>query len=133
MRYLVLIIVSLFTFFILSCNDLGKKKQYGNMELYYTTGITEEEAGRLGSILLQANYDDGDPKTVQLSKSGDAYILKCVVKDGLDQDPHYVDVMGQMADALSTELFDGAPVAVHACDKHLKTLKVVFSQRSEVY
>lgn len=42
----------------------GTRLEFHGGDLYYTTGVTADEATRLGEYLVREQYFDGDPKTV---------------------------------------------------------------------
>ncbi len=117
--------MSLVIGFLVSCNPYGKKKEFGNIEVYYKKGVSIEEVDKLGNYLKDNGWNDGETKTVQLVKSGDIYLVRVVVKEGIDQDQEYISLFKVVANELSYEVFDGKTVEIHLCDKNLKTLKVV--------
>ena len=121
-----LIIVLLLGLLVAGCgNDWGKKMTIKGTDLYYTSAVTEAEAKKLGDYLVAENFANGQPKSVQLNKQGKTYEFRMVIKKGLDQDPDYIDAAKIMAADMSAKVFGGAPVDVHLCDEHLKTLRVV--------
>ena len=125
MKKLALFITFLFVLSAIGCTDYGIKKQYGSIELYYTKGVTASEASDLGDFLVKNGFDNNSVrKTIQLAKSGDIYQFRIVVKKGLELDEEYAVSLKTFARQLSDYVFNGAPVEAHACDDHLKTLRV---------
>lgn len=111
--------------FFAACDNYGTKRQYGNIELYYTNEVTVSEANNLANYLIKLGFeDDNERKTVQLVKSGKTYQVRMVVKQGIEQDAEYQSVLKLFATKLSEDIFNGANVEVHACDSKLKTLRV---------
>ncbi len=109
----------------------GKVLQYKGGSLFYTSKVTEEEARRLGDYLLKAGLFQADEPTVaQLTKKGEVYQLRVVVKNGIiendrpaeETDP--VEAAGLLAGDISKEVFKGAKVEWHICDDKLKTLRI---------
>lgn len=102
----------------------GKKLEYNGGELYYTSSVTKAEAERLGRYLAKGFFD-GNRKTVQLTKTGNTYEFRMVVKKGIETDPEYIEAAKAFAGEMSEEVFNGSPVDIHLCDDRLKTLRVV--------
>lgn len=48
-----------------------------------------------------------------------------VIKDGYDKNEKFVLQMKSIAREMSKKLFNGKPVDVHLCDKHLKPLRSI--------
>jgi hypothetical protein len=112
---------------LISCGDgYGTKLEYGSTELYYTDEVTESEAKALGDYLEETKFTEGDEtKTVQLTKEGDVYQFRMVVKDSYLDDEDYEAIAAFYAYTLSEEVFDGEEVEIHLCDVKLETKKVV--------
>lgn len=105
-------------------HSYGTKLTFNGSELYYTKNVTEAEARKLGDALVKSGW--GDKKvTIQLDKAGETYQVRLPVKEGLDKDEKYLATASVFAADLSKKVFNGAPVEIHLCDDHLKTLKVV--------
>jgi hypothetical protein len=103
----------------------GTRLEFNGGELYYTRAVSEAEAKKLGDYLVKAKFYDGNPKTVQLTKTGSVFEVRMVVKPGVDRDPHYLKVSQAVCAELSANVFDNAEVKVHLCDDRLNTLRVV--------
>lgn len=109
-----------------SCSNYGEKKMFDSTELYYTDKVTEAEADALGKFLQDEEFTDGsDTKTVQLTKEGDVYQFRLVVKEGYEKDEDYIAIAEAFAGQISENVFEGKEVEIHLCDDKLKTLKVV--------
>lgn len=107
-----------------SCSDYGKEKNFDNIQIFYTEGITEAEVDACGKYLQETNKDDGQTKTIQLNKAGETYQFRMVVKEGLEKEQEYIDLGPLYATELSNNVFNKKPVEVHYCDNMLKTLAV---------
>jgi hypothetical protein len=112
---------------LISCGDgYGTKLEYGSTELYYTDKVTEKEAKALGDYLEETKFTEGDEtKTVQLTKEGDVYQFRMVVKESYLDDEDYEAIAAYYAYTLSLDVFDGEEVEMHFCDDKLETKKVV--------
>jgi hypothetical protein len=106
-------------------SEYGKRLQFNGGELYYTTAVTAAEAHRLGEYLIKEGFFDGKDKTVQLTRWGNTYQVRWVVKVGADKKPDYIKTCQDFSRNLSANVFHGASTEVHLCDEHLKTLRVV--------
>lgn len=110
---------------ITACNDFGEKLTYNGGNLHYKSPVTVEEATLLGEYLEEIDFFDGTPKTLQLNKNGDVWILKVVIQKGMEEDEEYIDLIRQFSRELSYNVFDKHEVEIHLCDKRMQTLKVV--------
>lgn len=110
---------------ISSCKSYGAEKTYNGVQLFYTDEITEKQADKLGNYLIESEFANGEFKTVQMTKTGNTYEFRMVVKKGIDKDPEYCELGKLMAGELSENVFDGEKVNLHFCDEYLKTLKVL--------
>ena len=126
-RITLILTVFILLFALPACNNLGDKKTYKGVELYHTKNVTDAEADKLGDYLVTEKFADGNAKTVQLAKSGSVYQFNFVVKEGADKDSSILKNTKFFASVLSAQVFNGAPVEIHMCDKYLKTLKVFAS------
>jgi hypothetical protein len=113
---------------LISCNNYGKEKNFNDLQLFYTSAVTEAEANSLGKYLDESGFADSGKKTVQLNKSGKTYEFRMVVKPGIEKNEEYVNLGKLMAAELSYSVFNNKPVEVHFCDETLKTLRVINSR-----
>ena len=74
---IVLFVAALFV----SCNNFGEKKVFDGTEIYYKDGVSAEQVDKLGESLMESGFANGDRKSVQFVKDGDAYVFKMVVKE----------------------------------------------------
>lgn len=120
--YLTLLVLS--SVLLVGCGDYGKEKVFNGVQLFYTADITDAEADKLGEFLVESEFADGEEKTVQIAKTGNTYEFRMVVKKGLENDQEYATVFKQFAADISKNVFNNAPVDLHACDEMLETLRV---------
>jgi hypothetical protein len=106
-------------------SNYGTKLTFKNGELYYTSGVTKDEADKLGNFLVKSGFFDGEKKSVQLNKEDGTYQVRLVIKPGFENNAPYIEQCKQAAKEVSQNVFQGAPVVIHLCDDQLKTLKVV--------
>ena len=109
----------------LGCTSHGTKLEINGGELYYTANITADEAQTLGDYLVEANFFDGQRKSVQLDKSGSTYQFRLVVKPEFRNDKSYHKLGKLFAKELSANVFNDEPVEIHICDENFKTIRVV--------
>jgi hypothetical protein len=109
---------------LVGCSDYGKEKTFNGVQLFYTSEITDAEADKLGEFLMESEFADGEEKTVQIAKTGSTYDFRMVVKKGLEEDQEYAVIFKQFATDISKNVFNNAPVDLHACDEYLETLRV---------
>jgi hypothetical protein len=110
---------------VCGCNDFGTKLKFKSGELYYTRSVTREEADKLGEQLLKDGFFNNEAKTVQLSRSGDTYEVRLVIKPEFQNDTNYHRLLGIFGAELSQKVFAKAPVTMHVCDVRLKTVATI--------
>lgn len=108
-----------------SNSSYGKENDYNGVQLFHTNTVTDDEAEELGRYLVESEFADGQPKTVQINRSGNTYEFRMVVKKGIEQDQEFVNVAKMMAAELSEKVFNGNQVDIHFCDENLETLRVI--------
>jgi hypothetical protein len=98
-----------------------------NQELYYTEGVTREEALRLGQKLREIGaFDDrGDRKTVILSKKDDLFVVRVFLREGAWMDEEVLAYFHELRGLLSKEVFADAPVEIVLCDQFNRQKKVI--------
>jgi hypothetical protein len=107
-------------------SEWGKRLQYGDSELFYTTLVTEEKARKLGDYLVETGFfKEGNAGTVQIAKEGDMYQFRVVVKEGVEDDTEFLKTVGMFAAHLSRDVFDNEKLIIHLCDKQFNTLQSV--------
>lgn len=106
-------------------STFGTLLNFNNGELFYTAGVSKEDAENLGKYLVDEGFFDGVKKTVQIAKKGDTYLFRMVVKKGKETDESYLKIVRSFAGELSEKIFHRSPVAIHLCDASLETLKAV--------
>jgi hypothetical protein len=101
----------------------GRRIRFNAAELFYTAGVTEGEARRLGQYLMDADFFNANPKLAQLNRVGDRYELRLNVKRGTELAPELIETFQRMANDLSEEVFDRSTVSVDLCDSVIGTMR----------
>ena len=120
--------IVLFAVFFAQCGgNSGGVKQVRGTQLLYTSAVTVKEVNKLADFLIASNFANENEITVQLDKSGNTYLFRMVVREGIENDPEMVEVFKTYAESISEGVFGGKPVDFHVCDKQLQTRMVVSS------
>ncbi|REK24332.1 MAG: hypothetical protein DWQ41_15015 [Planctomycetota bacterium] len=107
-------------------NDYGTKIEIGSGELYYTDNVEEAEAVKLGDYLeTEVEYFSGDPRTVQLDRTGGSLVVRFCVQDGAWDDSQATRGFTAMEALLSTFVFEDENVVVELCDDVMETRYVI--------
>lgn len=105
---------------------LGTLMTFNRGQLFYKPPVTQDEANRLGNYLVEANFFDGNPKSVQITKEENKYIYRMVLKQGLDESSSFLeDIQRAFSNQISQIVFSGTPVEIHLCDNTFNTIKVL--------
>jgi len=97
--------------------NLGTKKIFKGVELYYTANVKAEQADSLGNYLIKSEFANGEDKLAQLTKSGNVYQFRFVANPGAEKDQHIMTSTGTYATEISAAVFGGAPVEIQFCDE----------------
>ena len=107
-------------------SEWGKILKYEGSKLFHTSVVSQEQARKLGDYLLESGFFQKDnPGTVQITKEGDVYQFRMVVKGGKAQDMEFLKIAGMFAAQLSKDVFDNEMVEMHLCDKNFETVQTV--------
>ncbi|MDP6546640.1 MAG: LysM peptidoglycan-binding domain-containing protein [Phycisphaerae bacterium] len=105
-------------------DNYGQRLEFNAGELYYTSEVTEEEARSLGRYLVSADFFDNTPRSAQITRSGAVYGFRFIVATGDVQRDILLEIAAaQLANELSANVFNNAPVEIHICDESFQTLK----------
>jgi hypothetical protein len=127
-KVIYLLSVLLLIFIVSGCNSLGKEKTFDGVELYHGPNISDTLANSLGDYLVSQKFADGNDKTVQITKAGDTYHFRMVVKKDAEKDSSLNKTFKFFASGLSSSVFNGAPVIIELCDDQMSTLKTFASE-----
>ena len=115
---------------ITSCTDYGKKHKVEGTkgEVYYKgEGVTEEDAKKTGEFLRKERFfNDGKGASVQISKEGDAYLMRFVYdKDVYDTLKNVDELFKLLANRASKNIFDGKKVNIALASRTFKDYKTI--------
>src|ERR1019366_8313384 len=97
----------------------NKKMTFNNGDVFYASRVTKEEATKLGDYLVASKFFGGRRITVQLDREQNTWLVRMVVKKGLEHDQTtLVDARLWTLD-LSREVFANANVVMHLCDDRM--------------
>lgn len=116
--------------FISACErypaEYGKRLKYKTSSLFYTPAVTEQEARKLGDYLLKNDFfHESSPGSTQLTREGDVYQFRAVVRKDVVEDREYLESVGLLAAMISRDVFESKDVEIHLCDKNFKTVQTV--------
>ncbi len=90
-----------------------------NDEVYYSGGTTAEEARRLGDFLrADGSFDETQPQSVVLSKSGSTFLISFFYDANAWKDPETIKSLEDYSVTLSAEVFEQQPVQVLIRDEN---------------
>ncbi len=103
----------------------GAKAQHGNLEVIYNESVPKAEADRLAAYLDQSWGQPRDRRSVHLKKTAEGYQLRLAVKKEFRNNQKMLEMLAFDGAKVSRDVFDGAPVEVHACDEYFRTVQVI--------
>jgi hypothetical protein len=108
-------------YFPVSSQERYASVTFGAHGVYYTPGVTAQEAERLGNLLVDMGlFDMGEryhgSKYVWLSRDGDAYVVSFLLKDGAWEKPEMVTATREIRRKMAEQLFPGHAVRIDLCD-----------------
>lgn len=111
-------------FFIVGYN-FGERIFFGNDRLYYTKDISNEIANALGNFLQESGFFQGTGLQAQITKEGEAYQFKYIVKQGFENDAQYKATVSAFGLLISQAVFSGQRLDIHLCNDFMETIEVV--------
>jgi hypothetical protein len=110
---------------VIVADDYGKEKIFNGLELFHTKKISDAEVDALGNYLISSKFADGNTKSTLITKAGNTYQFKFVVKNGAEKDPGYQKNGKIFASQLSANVFKGAATEVVMCDDYFNALVAI--------
>lgn len=110
---------------VLVAKDFGAEKIFNGTSLFHTKDITAAQVDSLGNYLVRSKFATGGEKFTMITKSGNTYQFKFIVKQGADKDPVYLKNGHLFASEIHNGVFHDAPVEVLMCDDSFNTLAVL--------
>ena len=114
------------SFFLVSCNDYGKKVKISDKtEIYIKKDATEDEAKKLGAYIESLSKDNNE-KSFQLSKENGDYTVRMVInQDEVKKDPSLKMSFMALRFLFNDKVFNGSKVNMILTDNHFKDLETV--------
>ena len=111
-----------------SCDNYGKRIEFGKSEVYYKgKGVTEEQAKKLGEYLVTKAYmTEQKAQSVQLEHDGKDYVVRFAYDDKAVTD-NIRFIFWKLQYNLSKDVFGDKPVRVALADEKLKDFEVMNS------
>ena len=103
----------------------GYKVQMGKISFFYKSPVTVDEVKSLGNYLNKGTNNDSDSISVKVLKNDEIYEVYFVVKKGMENDPSTIQVLKELGDELSREVFQYSKTDIHLTDETFGTLRVV--------
>jgi hypothetical protein len=122
------VIALLFLPVLISCNNNGKKiKVEGTKgEVYYTEGVTESEAKKVGDVLKDEYFSSDKGASIQVTKEKEEYTVRFIYdKDFYDKHENLENVFKQFGLKISREVFNGEKVNIALADERFKDFKTI--------
>jgi hypothetical protein len=101
-----------------SGNKDMKMLEFDGTEIEYDNTVTKSEVKSLGNYLVEEGFTDGTTKSIQFVLEYDTYVFRMVVSEETAYDEEYEEIARSFANAMSTDLFDGAAVEIQLCDEY---------------
>ena len=126
MKNLIILLVLSSSFFLVSCNDYGKKVKISDKtEIYIKKDATEDEAKKLGAYIESLSKENND-KSFQLSKENGDYTVRMVInQDELKKDPSLEQSFMALRFLFNDKVFTGSKVKMILTDDHFKDIETV--------
>ena len=114
-----------FLILLTACSGYGKKLEYNDTEVYYTSEVTQQEAEDLGEYLVRSKFANGKSKSVQITKDKETnhYVFRMVTTPEAAENKMYEALFKAVAIQISDSVFNKNPVDFHVCNNTFKTLK----------
>ncbi len=108
--------------------NYGTLMKFGDDNLYYTKEINSETARKLGDFLRESSFFQSKGLSAQITKKGDIYQFRYIVKEGSDKDESYKATVSAFGVMISGVVFDNQRVDMHLCDDNFNTLATVIAK-----
>lgn len=104
------------------------KVVFGDSEVYWERGATEEQARMVGAYMGEIGaFGPGSAMSIYVAQPGEALELSFLIADRGWTDPAIVAAFQDLADSASADMLGGAPVEVHLCDDFLRARETLTS------
>jgi hypothetical protein len=103
---------------------LGTRLDFGKTIVFYTSGVEESVAKKVGELLAKSFESSDEGAVVQLRYQNRRYEVRFKVRPGVEH-TRTTRELRAMGEAFSKACFQLAPVDIHLCDERLATLRTV--------
>jgi len=110
--------------YLFSPSGPGKRLEFGKGEVFYTGGVEQHEASKIGDLLVRAKYFTDQPASVQIRLQNRRYEARFIIRPVAENDTP-TRPWRELADLISRECLRSSPVDIHLCDRSFNTLKVI--------
>lgn len=110
---------------IYAFKDIPKSINANATQILYTNNVSLDEATKLKEYLIESDFADTTPKTVEFDKKEGTYLFRMVVKEGFDKKDSNATILKYFGQNISKNAFNGTPLIVHMCNDKLKTLRII--------
>jgi hypothetical protein len=92
MKFKIQFIIITTLFLITSCGtSFGKKKEFGNLEVYYSESVPEIYADNIGTYFINNNLILDKKHSIKLTSNHNSFILKLIINDKYKTLPKEMD------------------------------------------
>jgi hypothetical protein len=114
-------------FFLVTGCKKERTLYFNKGELTYTLNVKEEEAQKLGEILMKHGYFPKDKRvSVQLDKIDELYKVRLVVQDKYFRDTSKDEYLKEIAKEASAEAFKNSSLDIELCDFLFTSQRVIY-------
>jgi hypothetical protein len=108
---------------MLGHRQYGLRMDYKNIEVYYTSQVTEEEAKQFVTYLSATHDDSTNRITFQLDRAGADFVVRMCAQEFVYTSNQADDQVQAMRDEIQAHCFPQENVIFQACDDQLRPKK----------
>lgn len=108
---------------MLGQRQYGLKMDYKNIEVYYTSAVTEDEAKQFIAYLEELHHESTNRITFQLDRSGPDFLVRMCAQEYVYTTDRAEEQIQAMRDEIQAKCFTHENVVFEACDEKLNTKK----------
>jgi len=126
MKIKLLFIIIVTTIITTSCGtSFGKKKEFGNLEVYYSASVPEIYAKKIGDYFVSNNLVLDKKHSIKLTSSHNSFILKLIIDEKYDNLPKEMesDLKALELD-IKNSIFKDLNFSLEVCDVNFYPLNL---------
>ena len=127
---LVLVFAFAFSGAVATSPDFGTQVAFGNDEVYYAEGATEEDARKVGKALQDLGFFSSTGASVEVRARAGRYEVSFVVIDKTWENEEMIRNFMILGEALSQDVLR-PPLTVHLCDSEFVSKKAIPIESAE--